>query len=97
MGYFIVPDWVLNARIDAGAIRCYIYLSNISTGGKCQIHHSKLAEVLGVGKRQAQRYIYKLIDAGLIERRRPKVVGRFNQANIYILASANIHELAPVK
>lgn len=93
MSYLIVPDWVLDARISAGCVRCYIFLLNNSKGGKCQLHYSEIASGLGVSKRQAQRYIYKLIDANLVDRYRPKVFG--SPAHIFTLSGANMYEMRP--
>jgi predicted transcriptional regulator len=80
--------WVLNMQlhhnINAAEMICYIFFLNHCNDGECQLYMDTIAEGLGVSKRQAARYINKLISAGLIERERPKVFGA--PANIYRIA-----------
>jgi len=68
--------WVLNMQlhhnINAAEMICYIFFLNHCNDGECQLYMDTIAEGLGVSKRQAARYINKLIRAGLIERERPK-------------------------
>jgi len=60
------------------------FFLNHCNDGECQLYMDTIAEGLGVSKRQAARYINKLIRAGLIERERPKVFGAV--PNIYRIA-----------
>ena len=78
--------WVENELIDRTDLSfevksMYMILARFADNeGKCFPSIEKLAEIIGKDKRTVIRYIKKLEEKGLIEKRR-----RFNQTNIYCL------------
>ena len=78
--------WVENELIDRTDLSfevksMYMILARFADNeGKCFPSIEKLAEIIGKDKRTVIRYIKKLEEKGLIEKRR-----RFNQTNIYYL------------
>jgi len=78
--------WVENELIDRTDLSfevksMYMILARFADNeGKCFPSIEKLAEIIGKDKRTVIRYIKKLEERGLIEKRR-----RFNQTNIYCL------------
>ena len=78
--------WVENELIDRTDLSfevksMYMILARFADNeGKCFPSVEKLAEIIGKDKRTVIRYIKKLEEKGLIEKRR-----RFNQTNIYYL------------
>ena len=78
--------WVENELIDRTDLSfevksMYMILARFADSeGKCFPSIEKLAEIIGKDKRTVIRYIKKLEEIGLIEKRR-----RFNQTNIYCL------------
>ena len=82
--------WVENELIDRTDLSfevksMYMILARFADNeGKCFPSIEKLAEIIGKDKRTVIRYIKKLEEKGLIEKRR-----RFNQTNIYYLKNAD--------
>ena len=82
--------WIENELIDRTDLSfevksMYMILARFADNeGKCFPSVEKLAEIIGKDKRTVIRYIKKLEEKGLIEKRR-----RFNQTNIYYLKNAN--------
>ena len=82
--------WVENELIDRTDLSfevksMYMILARFADNeGKCFPSVEKLAEIIGKDKRTVIRYIKKLEEKGLIEKRR-----RFNQTNIYYLKNAD--------
>ena len=78
--------WIENELIDRTDLSfevksMYMILARFADNeGKCFPSIEKLAEIIGKDKRTVIRYIKKLEEKGLIEKRR-----RFNQTNIYYL------------
>ena len=84
--------WVENELIDRTDLSfevksMYMILARFADNeGKCFQSIEKLAEIIGKDKRTVIRYIKKLEEKGLIEKRR-----RFNQTNIYYLKNADFN------
>ena len=84
--------WVENELIDRTDLSfevksMYMILARFADNeGKCFPSVEKLAEIIGKDKRTVIRYIKKLEEKGLIEKRR-----RFNQTNIYYLKNADFN------
>ena len=82
--------WIENELIDRTDLSfevksMYMILARFADNeGKCFPSIEKLAEIIGKDKRTVIRYIKKLEEKGLIEKRR-----RFNQTNIYYLKNAD--------
>ena len=82
--------WIENELIDRTDLSfevksMYMILARFADNeGKCFPSVEKLAEIIGKDKRTVIRYIKKLEEKGLIEKRR-----RFKQTNIYYLKNAN--------
>ena len=82
--------WIENELIDRTDLSfevksMYMILARFADNeGKCFPSVEKLAEIIGKDKRTVIRYIKKLEEKGLIEKRR-----RFNQTNIYYLKNAD--------
>ena len=82
--------WVENELIDRTDLSfevksMYMILARFADSeGKCFPSIEKLAEIIGKDKRTVIRYIKKLEEKGLIEKKR-----RFNQTNIYCLKNAD--------
>lgn len=82
--------WIENELIDRTDLSfevksMYMILARfVDNEGKCFPSVEKLAEIIGKDKRTVIRYIKKLEEKGLIEKRR-----RFNQTNIYYLKNAD--------
>lgn len=84
--------WIENELIDRTDLSfevksMYMILARFADNeGKCFPSIEKLAEIIGKDKRTVIRYIKKLEEKGLIEKRR-----RFNQTNIYYLKNADFN------
>ncbi len=84
--------WIENELIDRTDLSfevksMYMILARFADNeGKCFPSVEKLAEIIGKDKRTVIRYIKKLEEKGLIEKRR-----RFNQTNIYYLKNADFN------
>lgn len=82
--------WIENELIDRTDLSfevksMYMILARFADNeGKCFPSVERLAEIIGKDKRTVIRYIKKLEEKGLIEKRR-----RFNQTNIYYLKNAD--------
>ena len=82
--------WIENELIDRTDLSfevksMYMILARFADSeGKCFPSIEKLAEIIGKDKRTVIRYIKKLEEKGLIEKKR-----RFNQTNIYCLKNAD--------
>ena len=82
--------WIENELIDRTDLSfevksMYMILARFADNeGKCFPSVEKLAEIIGKDKRTVIRYIKKLEEKGLIEKKR-----RFNQTNIYYLKNAD--------
>jgi hypothetical protein len=64
-----MPEWLLpRKKISAGAKLCYARLARFSgKNGKCYPKIEKIADALGVSKRQCKTYLKELRDQQLIE------------------------------
>ena len=84
--------WVENELIDRTDLSfevksMYMILARFADAeGKCFPSVEKLAEIIGKDKRTVIRYMKKLEEKGLIEKKR-----RFNQTNIYYLKNVALN------